>query len=515
MPTHFRRPRFCSWPMKFHGESAGQLSAQRPAKRSMLTESPSYTGGPISALAEGMSRQLRDLAARYLLQPLYRSYRKARPSLRPEMQARLTGLRFRRDAEWWSDERKRTWMLQQLRAQVRRAWRETEFYCGLFARVGFDPQADFGFDDFARLPVLERAEVRNAGQAMVSTRLPRDQLRRNATGGSTGTPTELWMGPEERGWNESGQEYAARSAGFSPGGRIALLWGHHLDPTARTRLIDRAHDFVDNVRWFDCLRLSPDVLNEYHRELEQWRPQYIVAYASSLAALAEEVERRGHRPSYPKLGFITGAEKLLSAQRATVQRVFGRLVHERYGGRDVGQVAFQHDPAQTLDFKVDWSNILLEPETGDESSAILVTKLHADGMPMLRYRIGDIGRFPEGSRPGWPTLVLREVIGRETDRLWMPDGSWAHGLGFPHMLKDYPVRDFQVVQRASLDLLIRIVPKDGFDDRTRNAILQLVRANLPGIPVEIALVTDIPRTKANKWRPVISEVESPPRVAAG
>ena len=34
-----------------------------------------------------------------------------------------------------------------------------------------------------------------------------------------------------------------------------------------------------------------------------------------------------------------------------------------------------------------------------------------------------------------------------------------------------------------------------------------VEANLPGLALEIVTVDSIPRTRANKWRPVVSEVE--------
>jgi phenylacetate-CoA ligase len=450
------------------------------------------------------------VAAVRLLQPLHRAYRLARPSTRPPMLAFDDGMRFRRAAAHWTAEQKRDWILQRLRVAVRRAERETQYYRTLFARLGFDPNADFDFDDFARLPVLDRASVREAGQSLVSASVPRDQLRRDATGGSGGTPTEIWMGPEERGWRESGIEYFMRRIGLPAGSRIALLWGHHLDPVQRRGLRDWMHDWKDNVRWFDCLRLSASVLAQYHRDLQRWQPHCIIAYASALAALAEQVQRSTDRPTYPTHCFVTGAEKLMAEERALVEKVFGRPVRERYGSRDVGLAGFQMDTTRSLDYEVDWANVLVEPETKDPSSSILVTKLHADAMPMIRYRIGDMGRFPTGSAPGQPALTLHEVVGRDTDRIWLPGGRWVPGIGFPHLMKDYPVQDFQVVQRPDFRVEIRVVARADFTDESRSGILETARANLSGVPVDLLLVDDIPRFKANKRRPVISEVKTAP-----
>lgn len=448
-----------------------------------------------------------DLVSIKVLVPLYQLQRLVRPSCRPAMLAFQEGMRFRGETARWNDDQKREWILRRLRYAVRRAYRETAYYRERFARIGFDPSADFGFDEFARLPVLEREDIRQADQALVSSSVTRSQLRHDATGGSTGKPTEVWLGPEERGWGESGREYNLNRIGLPMGSRIAYLWGHHLDPVASNRLRDRFRDLTLNIRWFECFRLSPTKLVQYHMELENWQPRCILAYPSALGALAEEVRNRGWRPSYPTQCFVTGAEKLMPQHRNIVESVFARPVYETYGSRDVGLIGFQQDPEHTLDYEIDWANVLIEPEIAGADSPILVTKLHADGMPMLRYRIGDIGRFPRGSSSGHPTFILHEILGREADRIWFDDGRWIHGIEFPHMMKDYAVGEFQVIQSADFSVVVRIVPRSGFTDESRKSIHQIVAANLPGLNVSLQLVETIQRTASNKLRPVISEID--------
>jgi len=448
-----------------------------------------------------------ELLSRKLLLPLTRAQRMARASRRPAMRAFYEGMRFRRESAAWNEQQRHEWMLKRLRLSARRAASETVFYRELFRREGFDPQADFSFNDFARLPVLERDDVRAAGRALISNALPAEGLRKDSTGGSTGEPTHVWLGPEELGWRESALEYPMRRIGAPTGTPTGYLWGHHLDPVARGTWRERYHDFESNVRWFDCFRLSADVLARYHAEFARWRPRCIIAYASALAALAEYVLSENLTPDYPAGCFVTGAEKLLPAQRAAIERAFARPVHERYGSRDVGIMGFQIEPWRTHDFEVDWQNVLVEPETDGEESSILITKLHADGMPMLRYRVGDVGRFPRASRPGHPAFVLHEVLGREADRIWLPDGRWITGLQMPHMLKDYPVREFMFLQRPDYSVELQVIPQNNFGEDARRSILETVEANLPGLPVSLALVQSIPRTKANKLRPVVSEVK--------
>lgn len=427
-------------------------------------------------------------------------------SRRPTVRAFDDSMSFRRRARRWNSDERLSWLIDRLRHTVRRAYETTDYYRTLLRTVRFDPYQDFDFDDYARLPVLERSELQRVGKELVARNVPQDQLQRDTTGGSTGTPSEIWLGPQERGWRDAAKADFLERIGAPQGMAAANFWGHHLDPVANNSLRERFYNFAHNERWFDCFRQSAEVFEHFHRQFEQWRPVRINAYASALGYFAEFIAERGYKPDYPTRCFETGAEKLLPHHRKIIEQVFGRPVHERYGSRDAGHIAFQLRPSETLDFETDWCNILIEPETCQSEADILVTKLHADGMPMLRYRIGDIGRFPAGSKPGHPAFILHQVIGRQTDRLWLPDGRWLSGLQLPHLLKDYPVREFMFRQSADYSVQLSIVPKHGLSEQITRALLSTLRSNLPGLTIDLSLVDRVPRTKANKWRPVTTDV---------
>src|SRR5262249_60561179 len=109
----------------------------------------------------------------------------------------------------------------------------------------------------------------------------------------------------------------------------------------------------------------------------------------------------------------------------------------------------------------------------------------------------------------WPcqlTYYLDEVVGRELERIWLPDGGWLQGTIAPHLLKDYPVKEYMLVQSEDYSVELKIIPRRGFGERDRLDIVRTLSSNLKGLNVSAVLVEQLPRTRSNKLRPVISHV---------
>jgi len=454
-----------------------------------------------------MFATIRDKCSRHLLLPIHETYRRIRPDHRTVYRIAGEALEFRHRAMTMSKEQKLDWILMKLRSLLRQAGKESPFYRDLFITAGFDPGVDFGYDDFSRLPPLDRKDVLDQPDDLRSLVLPTRLARPGSTGGSSGQPVRVWKGPRDRAWTEGGWRFFTQQLGIRPGARTAYLWGHHLDAIPQRRLLPTLNDLLLNAYRFDCFHLDDVKLLGYHERLTKLRPECMVAYGGALASLAAVLERRGLRATYPSLALISGAEKIWPHERAQIERVFGQPVHERYGSRDVGLMAFQVCPSVSTAYTVDWANILIEPDTESTSpSAILVTKLNADGMFLIRYRIGDLAIFPPSARPGEPAFSLLEISGRELDGILMPSGEWIHGVAFPHLMKDHAVREFQVYQHADSSLTIKLVTHEGWKPADEVALRKQLEGIAPRLAISLSFVDQIPKSAANKRRPVISEL---------
>ena len=394
-------------------------------------------------------------------------------------------------------------MCERLRTQAVYATTHFSFWRERFADAGIRHPERMGAEEFARLPVLERSDL----PLLFTEAQQLDRRRRGRvvrTGGSTGVPAEVLKGPEELGWSESAPAFFRARLGLAANPRTAFVWGHHLDPVTRASRRERLEDFLFQQLWVDIFRIDETSLRRADSQLAQFAPELIVAYASSLDALAQAVNPSGtQRRPYPTKAIITGAEKLLPAYRERIEATFGAPVFEQYGGRDVGLLAHQLD-RRGGPLTVDWAQMYLEPEDDRAESAILLSKLHADAMPIFRYRVGDLARFPIGSRPGEPVLALEEVTGREMNMLWRADGSRVSGIFFAHLFKDFPLREFQVQQTETLEVTVLLVPREEFTPAHERELQQVLAANLPGCPLELRRVAEVPRGANRKLHPVIA-----------
>ena len=265
---------------------------------------------------------------------------------------------------------------------------------------------------------------------------------------------------------------------------------------------ERVRDFADNVRWLDCFRLSPAALARYHDALERQRPARLIAYASALAGLAEEVLARGWRPGYPTRCCVTGAERLMPAQRGR-RAAFGRPVHARYGSRDAGLVAFQVGPeaARLRGGLGEHAGGAARPGPSAPTPPHQAPRRrHADA-PLSRRRRR---QFPAGSRPGHPVFTLATCSDASRPAV-ARDGRWVHGVN-PAPAEGLSRPGVQLVQRPDYTVELHLVPKNGFAEDARRHRRD-ARGQPAGAHAELDVVDSIPRTKASKWRPVVSQVE--------
>lgn len=365
------------------------------------------------------------------------------------------------------------------------------------------------FADYRRLAPLDKATIKTRKNDLLAQDCNPAQLIACATSGSTGEPTVIYISQSANGWRLSGEQYYYALLGCRPGKRVARLYGGEVESKSNRLHLGQLKNWAFNRLYYDCLTLDEEYLLKTHAGFKRFAPDIIIAYSSAIYLLALTLERKRIRPNYPRQVILCAAEKLETYQRVVVERVFGVPVVERYGSRDVGQMAYQL-PGPGRNFQIDRCSCLIEPDgLPDENglASVLVTTLRNPVMPLLRYRIDDLARFPRDWTFDQPVTFLSEIVGRTCDYILLPGGKKVSGGVMDILFQDRDVNAYQVVQRSDTSVCVKIVPGPTLNITQRGEIQRIIRAHLIGVPLDFEYPAEIPRTTAHaKLRPVISHL---------
>jgi phenylacetate-CoA ligase len=145
-------------------------------------------------------------------------------------------------------------------------------------------------------------------------------------------------------------------------------------------------------------------------------------------------------------------------------------------------------------------------ETGD----VLVTDLHNYGMPLIRYQNGDLARMGSGARCpcGRGLGKLERVEGRRADTLRDREGNVVPGIVFHVLFSDTSrdlVRQFQAVQRASGEVVLRVVRGRQWSQERFDVVATRFGEYLRGLPFTVEFPDRIPPAANGKMRTVVVE----------
>ena len=153
----------------------------------------------------------------------------------------------------------------------------------------------------------------------------------------------------------------------------------------------------------------------------------------------------------------------------------------------------------------------VRPARPGESGEVVVTDLHNLACPMVRYVNGDVAVARGDARCACGRGLVRigPIEGRVTETLIDGHGQAVNGLVFNivlGVLGDF-AKGFQVVQRLDRSVVFKVVPASGdqLPERETRMLREYAERYLPGVPLTIEVVDEIPATAAGKRHPVVVE----------
>ena len=401
-------------------------------------------------------------------------------------------------SQWWSPEELLGQQLHQAAALLAHAHRHVPFYRERLTRAGLRPGAALTPEAWARILVLTRAELQQAGTALRSEVVPGQHGRSHeiSSSGSTGRPDaltlreHLWHGRDFRLRLAAIRPYAAGAADY-PGGAVGRIWGR-----ATQQLFANGPSF--------SLNISTSAAQQAEW-LQRVRPDYLLTYPSALRDLLLHCRAAGI--TIPRLREVrTLSETLPPETRSLCREVWGLRITDGYSSQENGLLALQCPEAEHYHIQSEAVMLEVLNEAGEacrpgEIGQVAVTSLHNFAMPLIRYALGDMAEVGAPCPCGRGLPVLKRVLGRVRNRLSYPDGRH----GWPMMGDIFHagvegIRQYQIIQHGVADIELKLAVDHALTGEEEDKLRDWLHLRSGhAFPVRFSYAAEIPRGPGGKF----------------
>jgi len=414
------------------------------------------------------------------------------------------------ESEKWSAAEIEAYQSEQLRNLVRHAYEAVPYYRNLMKNRGLTPEAIQKRSDLAKLPVLNKEDVRHNLGRLVSERADKRSLIPRHTSGTTGKSLHFYS--EKSGiafqwavwWRHRkrfGIDFGAWHVNFT--GKVVAPLGQDRPPFWRWNR--PMHQVLVGMQ-----HLTPAKLPALISFLNGNRFELFTGYPSIVHAFALAARECGlHLGARPKL-VSTGAENMLDYQRRDIVEYTGAVLTDTYGlsegcgnASHCPELVYHEDPEFGIVECVDPVPL----GEGRIKGRIVCTGFANPAFPFIRYDTGDIGIWadPASACPcGRKSRVLLSIEGRIDDYVVTPEGNRI--MRFDYIFKDAgSVRESQVVQEKPGEIVVKIVRRPSYSTRDEESISKEIHHWIsPRLGVRFQYVDEIEREGNGKFKAVKS-----------
>ena len=313
--------------------------------------------------------------------------------------------------------------LRRLKIIVRHAYNKVPYYRKLFDSVKITPDDIKTLKDIEKIPITDKHSIRTAYPDGIIAKgyTPKDYIY-DHTSGSSGDPLVFVVDKKASQMESYMSIRVYHYGGVRSSDRFAYITPEVRDAYKYIKLngLTKLKNLVSNMP-LNRFLISPwlDTLEQV-RLLEDYQPDVIVGFASSLKVVAKKAKEIGAHIN-PRVCFSI-AEFLPKDHREFIENVFNTKVYKIYGSREFGELGCECSEFLGYHLNIDSHIVEIVRDRkqidNNEFGEIIVTSLYNFAMPFIRYRIGDIGRLSEDVCPCGRTLpLLKEIIGRTSDMI--------------------------------------------------------------------------------------------------
>jgi phenylacetate-CoA ligase len=428
---------------------------------------------------------------------------------------KLKTLKKLETSQWMPEDELRAIQWEKLRKILSYAYENCEYYQEVFDKHNIKPADIVSRNDFTNIPILTKNHIRANADKIISNLYKKENLLFAKTGGSTGKSLTIYFDKTCEEMRNAAAIRSDRWAGWQLGVKKAAIWGN---PALADTLKKKIRNlFLDRIIYLDTMNLNQKSMTDFVTSYRKYKPSIIIGHSHSIFMFAKFIQEQHVYDITPK-GIIATSMMLVPHERQIIEEVFKCKVTNRYGCEEVGLIACECERHDGMHLNIDHLYIEFIKEDGSpavtgEEGALVITDLINHGMPLIRYRVEDIG--VPGNRKcrcGRGLPLMESVVGRVADFLVRKDGSLVAGVSLIErtLTAISGIEQMQIVQDEINRITLNIVPNAKYDEASNKMLSDEIH-NVFGkdLNLKINRMDNIPRESSGKYRFSICNIKRP------
>lgn len=410
--------------------------------------------------------------------------------------------------QYFSESKIKDWQDERLSLLVRHVYENVPYYNKIFNKLRLTPDDIKDADDFKKLPLLTKEDVRRNTKDLLASNVNRFFRAKAFTSGTSGKPLKLYRDLYSINFENAILWRQRKWGGVGLSDKIAVLRDNLAVPFNVKKQPYCRYSISEKKLFLSTDHLQEKNVQYYVEALENFRPAAIEAEPSCLYILSKFINKKGVSSHFPSIKTIfTSSEMLLREHKELIEKVFSARIYDFYGNTE-RTAAIGMCEQGNYHVLPEYGITEFLPLRGSSGEAEIVgTSLHNYTMPLLRYRTGDIAQLSDsGCTCGRKFKTIRNIKGRFSDFFISRDGRFIPG--FYSILADVDnVVESQIIQENLDRIKVRFVPAENFTRRDEKRIIDNARRYIkPEIELTLEQADGLIEGRAGKFRPFISHV---------
>ena len=260
---------------------------------------------------------------------------------------------------------------------------------------------------------------------------------------------------------------------------------------------------------YSSFHLTEENMLYYVESLNQFKPQAIDGFFTSMCDLASYIERHDIKIQFIPIAIFPTSETLTKSGRELLERVFKCKVYDQYASSE-GAPFVTECEKQVLHVELASGVFECFNEDTDE---VLVTSFTTHGTPLIRYRIGDSMHFDikrTTCECGIESPIVKGIHGRRLDFLYNAEGAKINAGNVANLFKNLSnaLIRAQTIQNKMDEIIILLevdkrLYKPEYDQLLMDEFLHKFGRRTK---ITIKHVSEIPREKSGKFKMIKNNI---------